>query len=345
MSSLSSSLTSLTLSVSTGSPPNVLTYEQDIPLANVNMGNNSIMIPNNSSMVTALNNQPTGTSFSCSIKASYAEGLSVVETNSAQPFVTVPPPPPPIVLDANGVTIKYTGASLTSVPTFFYENPRGTGMEWFAVVNNTSKSMIQDYAINLSSGSGRTYFTPPGESAVPFNNIVTTLVTDMSFMFNSFSTFNENIGSWDVSNVINMRHMFFANDTFNQAIGYWNTSSVRNMSNMFGGTSSFNQPLNSWDVSSVEDMSYMFSYSLSFNQPIGSWITSSVKNMSLMFMRSEKFNQPLSSWDTSSVTNMDRMFYDARVFNQDISNWDVSSVITHNEFYTGIIFPSYMPHF
>ena len=62
-------------------------------------------------------------------------------------------------------------------------------------------------------------------------------------------------------------------------------------------------------------------------------------------MRSEKFNQPLNLWNTANVTNMDRMFYDARVFNQDISNWNVSSVITHNEFYTGIIFPAYMPHF
>ena len=87
MSLPSSSLTSLTLSVSTGSPPNVLTYEHDIPLSDLVMGNNSIMIPNNSSVINALNNAPVGTLFSHSLKASHANGLSVLATNGAEDFV------------------------------------------------------------------------------------------------------------------------------------------------------------------------------------------------------------------------------------------------------------------
>jgi surface protein len=31
-----------------------------------------------------------------------------------------------LVLDSNGITVKYTGAALTSVPTFVYEDPMST---------------------------------------------------------------------------------------------------------------------------------------------------------------------------------------------------------------------------
>lgn len=65
------SLNSLTLSVSTGTPPNVVTYEQDIPLSGVNMGNNSIPIPPTSSIFSAFESNAPGTHFNYSIKGSY----------------------------------------------------------------------------------------------------------------------------------------------------------------------------------------------------------------------------------------------------------------------------------
>ena len=54
-----------------------------------------------------------------------------------------------VVLDANGVTIKWTG---TTVPTpyFVQASPRGT-LEWFAIVDNTTKSNISGYANNIQS--------------------------------------------------------------------------------------------------------------------------------------------------------------------------------------------------
>ena len=234
---------------------------------------------------------------------------------------------PPLVLDANGVTVKYTYASIPSVPYFIQASPRGT-LEWFAVVNDTSKSMITDYAKNLSSGSGRTYFTTSG-NVVPFNNIVTTLVTNMANLFESASTFNQNIGSWDTSNVTNMFQMFASATAFNQPIGYWNTSNVTNMYGMyymFYGASTFNQPIGSWNTSNVTNMFGMFYNAKNFNQPIGSWNTSKVTDMSQMFYQAYAFNQNIGSWDTSKVTTMSGMFYNARAFNQDIGSWNTSNV-------------------
>ena len=148
-----------------------------------------------------------------------------------------------LVLDGNGVTIKtiptLSEFSLPTVPYFTYENPRGTGSEWFAIVRNTSKEMITSYANGYSDGIN--YFKPsPQLPPVIFNNIVTTFMTDMSFMFTGITTFNANIGSWDTSNVTNMQSMFDGAFSFtnggNDSISQWDTTNVTNMQNIFNGT-------------------------------------------------------------------------------------------------------------
>ncbi|WP_133152566.1 BspA family leucine-rich repeat surface protein, partial [Vibrio sp. 10N.261.52.A1] len=51
------------------------------------------------------------------------------------------------------------------------------------------------------------------------------------------SAFNQYIGGWDTSNVINMIHMFQHTEAFNQDIGAWDTSNVTNFGLMFSGAS------------------------------------------------------------------------------------------------------------
>ena len=142
----------------------------------------------------------------------------------------------------------------------------------------------------------------------------------------------------DTSNVVNMRAMF-AGTKFNQDISSWNTSNVTDMSHMFSGATAFNQPLNNWDVSNVTDMSYMFAgvryvdgefYERisSFNQPLWKWNVSKVTNMSHMFDGARNFNQDISNWNTSNMTDMSWLFAGALDFNQPLNNWDTSKVTT-----------------
>jgi surface protein len=135
----------------------------------------------------------------------------------------------PISLAANGVTIQYTGLVSdlpSSTPLFIQSNLRGTDLEWFAVVNNSSKTEITNYALQWTSS----YFTK-WDQLVPFNNIVTTLMTDMSDMFNGAYEFNEPLNSWDTSNVTNMNYMFNGASAFNQPIDLWNVYNLSSRPN------------------------------------------------------------------------------------------------------------------
>jgi surface protein len=125
----------------------------------------------------------------------------------------------------------------------------------------------------------------PNEEDV--THVVTTLVTDMSELFwfiTEQNPINQDIGSWDVSNVTDMYSMFYNCYEFNQDISHWDVSKVTNMNDMFSGAYAFNQDISSWDVSNVTDMGGMFNQCYPIiNNTFG------------------VFNQDLSSWDVGGV--------------------------------------------
>ena len=154
--------------------------------------------------------------------------------------------------------------------------------------------------------------------------ICTTLVTDMSHLFNG-NTLNGDITQWDVSNVTTMLNMFTDQSTFNQDIGNWDVSSVTDMGHFLKGASSFDQDISRWDVSNVTSMLAIFSSATIFNQDISSWETSKVTDMNHLFDGASSFNRDISSWDVSNVQAMHKMFNGASSFDQDIGIWNVAN--------------------
>lgn len=229
----------------------------------------------------------------------------------------------PFYLDNNGVTIKARDWVTPGLKGFINE------IEYTAVDLKVLKEMSYDRK--------------------DLSKVVTTLIDDMTELFyppvdsngdgvinfldSFFHEFNDDISSWDVSNVTNMKAMFYGAKSFNQDISNWDVSKVEDMQYMFSSAESFNQDINNWDVSNVTNMSGIFSGAKSFNYDIGNWDVSNVTNMKRMFNRADSFNQDIGDWDVSKVKDMGVMFYNAKSFNQDIGNWDVSNVEKMNQMF------------
>ena len=170
------------------------------------------------------------------------------------------------------------------------------------------------------------------------SNWDTSKITDMSYLFDGATYFNDDISNWDTSSVTNMTGMFEDASAFNQNINTigskWDTSNVTNMSYMFNGAHDFNGNIVDWDTHQVTTMSWMFRDAHDFNKDINrvgsgpgtKWDTQNVTHMTNMFIRAHLFNGDISNWDTGNVTTMWNMFSGAVTFNKNISNWNTIAV-------------------
>ena len=91
-----------------------------------------------------------------------------------------------------------------------------------------------------------------------FNDIDTSDITDMSFLFKNLRNFNGDITHWNVSNVTNMKAMFQGAKDFNQDISLWDVSHVTEMYNMFDGADSLSFDISKWNFTTVRDVDCLF---------------------------------------------------------------------------------------
>jgi len=234
-------------------------------------------------------------------------------------------------------TVRYTGP-ITNVYT---------GSGGVATANRGCLSSVEQWGsgiavtrITLSDSIGLTSVAEPPLSvtnrssmfsgATSFNQDIsswnTSNVTDMSNMFNGASAFNQSLNGWDTGNVTTMNYMFGFAAAFNKSISNWNTAKVTDMTQMFAFAGSFNQPIGGWNTANVTNMFGMFNQATAFNQPLDGWNTAKVTNMQLMFNYASAFNQPINSWNTANVTNMNSMFNAAVSFNQPLASWNTAKV-------------------
>jgi hypothetical protein len=81
----------------------------------------------------------------------------------------------------------------------------------------------------------------------------------------------DNLGQWDVENVVDMTSMFDGANDFNQAIDGWGVSKVTSFTDMFKGAGKFNKDINEWAVNSGSSYGDMFNGASQFLQNLCDW--------------------------------------------------------------------------
>ena len=164
-----------------------------------------------------------------------------------------------------------------------------------------SDSIAHEIAISGSAGYFSAATARPGASCVTGVSQWGTLgLTSLSSAFNGLANLTSVPTDlpWTVTDVSSM---FESAASFNQNISTWDTSNVTNMQSMFAWTQSFDQPLASWDLSSVTNLAYMFNNAAAFNEPIDAWNTASVTSFRGMFWGASSFDQSLPNWSFASA--------------------------------------------
>ena len=153
-----------------------------------------------------------------------------------------------------------------------------------------------------------------------------------------------------------MERMFQDARSFNQDISTWNVSNVNDMSNIFAGENALtdenkcaiytnwstnpNWPYD-WSVSClipITQDNIQEAVDLWTSNPtqadsiyghISGWDVSNVTSMESLFQNKTTFNDDISQWDVSSVTGAGMVnMFNSSAFNGDLSNWDLSGRVT-----------------
>jgi surface protein len=235
--------------------------------------------------------------------------------------------------------------ALTELPTKWNSLDSAVLTNMFCRCRFTNDSLRD--AVGLWCGQKEKAFAAYGH----ISNWDTSLVTNMSSLFQDQIHFNESIGTWDVSNVQDMSRMFLNAASFNQPLRTWNTEKVTNVEFMFDGAKAFDQQLNSLCFQKHINVQQMlrntftdsstakeFDYSVKLFEEAVDLPMLAVNAFTDQSLREAVWlwfdNRPaaaakygdISAWNTSQVTSMRELFRGREDFNDPIGGWDVSNV-------------------
>lgn len=186
------------------------------------------------------------------------------------------------------------------------------------------------------------------------NHIDTSLITDMSYLFENCNIRNIKIDRWNVSNVTNMSRMFFGCTNFNSDLSEWNVSNVKNMYAMFSYCRDLFFDLSYWyivDDTNVENMFFgcpkmdaQLNKHVNPNKAVSTVVynrtlkPTSRKELRCIIVKELRKQGPdadLNHIDTSLITSMFRLFEGLNVRNIKVDGWDTSNVTDMDHIFHG----------
>lgn len=156
----------------------------------------------------------------------------------------------------------------------------------------------------------------------------TSNVVDLAFMFQGASSFTNGGADllWNVERVTDMRSLFegtrFAGD-----LSAWNTAKVGSFARMFANNLALEDPkISNWNTANATDMWGLFDGCVNFRGDVSNWDTSKVADMAAMFRGASTWTSNINGWNTASCTDMSHMFEDCAFFNRDLEGWETQNV-------------------
>ena len=230
----------------------------------------------------------------------------------------------------NDISYMFSGTSASSINLNGFKTETITNMK--GLFYGSDATEIKGYEnIDTSNVTDLSYmFAYINLSQIDVSNYNTSNVTTMGSMFDATAA-TELIGleNFDTSNVTDMSGMFSGSKIEKLDVSNFNTSKVTNMNGIFGGSEATEIiGYENFDTSKVTNMRGMFSQVKIPVLDISKYDTSNVTDMYALF-RFIKGNveiKGLDKIDTSNVTNMSEMFYQNKTANIDLSNFNTSKV-------------------
>lgn len=170
---------------------------------------------------------------------------------------------------------------------------------------------------------------------VGLENVNTSYVTDMSYMFDGVNIDSINLDNFDVSNVVDMQSMFRSVDILNFSMKNWKISDKTVLDGLFSYVGDHerqieNIDLSGWDVSRVST-EYLFDDLIPCNLKslnLSNWYVNPeamqlVSNIRGFYLE----NLNLSNWSfTTMFDNVSFIIPCHKVTNLNLSNWDTSMI-------------------